>query len=95
MTSKKRADKNNPTTVGDKIPENDTKEQIIESSCHHLDKKNDLTPTEKTKKKADVIVGDSIVRNAPSRSLTQSLKECFGIVESSPLVATQYMQDYI
>ena len=37
MTSDKRTDKNNPNTVDDKIPENDTKEQIIESSRHHLD----------------------------------------------------------
>ena len=95
MTSEKRTDKNNPNTVDDKIPENDTKEQIIESSRHHLDLKNDLTPTEKTKKKADIIVGDSIVRNVPSRSLTQSLKECFSIVKSFPLVATQHMKNYI
>ena len=32
-----------------------------------------LTPTEKTKKKTVVIVGDSIIRNVPSHSLNQSL----------------------
>ena len=32
-----------------------------------------LMPTEKTKKKTVVIVGDSIIRNVPSHSLNQSL----------------------
>ena len=33
--------KNNPTTVGDKVTERETKEQIVESSLYHSDKKND------------------------------------------------------
>ena len=37
MTFKKRADKSSPTPIGDKIPEKETKEQLIESSCHHSD----------------------------------------------------------
>ena len=44
MTFKKRANK---TPIGDKIPEKETKEQLIESSRHHSDKKNDMTLTEK------------------------------------------------
>ena len=68
MTLEKRIDKSIPTPIGDKIPEKETKEQLIESSRHHSDKKNDMTPTEKTKKKTVIIVGDSIVRNVPSRS---------------------------
>ena len=73
MTLDKRIDKSNPTTVGKTITEKETKEQIIESSRHHSDKKNHVTPTEKTKKKTVVIVGDSTVRNVPSSSLNQSL----------------------
>ena len=69
MTLDKRNDKSSRTPVGDKIPEKETKEQIIESSRHHSNQKNDVPPTEKAKKKTVVIVGDSIVRNVPSRSL--------------------------
>ena len=58
-------------------------------------KKNDVTPTEKTKKKAVVTVGDSIVRNVPSRSLNQSLKEYFSVVKSFPGATTQDTKDYI
>ena len=47
MTLDKRNDKSSSTPAGDKIPEKETKEQIIESSHHHSDKKNDVTPTEK------------------------------------------------
>ena len=65
---------------------------MIESSRQHSDKKNDITPTEKTKKKTVVIVGDSIVRNVPSRNLNQSLKEYFSIVKSFPGATTK---DYI
>ena len=39
MTLDKRNDKSSRTPVSDKIPEKETKEQIIESSHHHLDKK--------------------------------------------------------
>ena len=39
MTSDKRIDKNNPTTVGDKITKKETEEQILEKSRNHLDKK--------------------------------------------------------
>ena len=39
MTSDKRIDINNPTTVGDKITKKETKEQILEKSRNHLDKK--------------------------------------------------------
>ena len=74
MTLEKRTDKISPTPIGDKIPEKETKERLIESSHHHSDKRNDITPAEKTKKKTVVIVGDSIVRNVRSRSLNQSLK---------------------
>ena len=88
MTLDKRNDKSSRTPVGDKIPEKETKEQIIESSHHH-------SPTEKTKKKTVVIVGDSIVRNVPSRSLNQSLKEYFSVVKSFPGATTQDMKDYI
>ena len=95
MTLDKRNDKSSRTPVGDKIPEKETKEQIIESSYHHSDKKNDVTPTEKTKKKAAVIVGDSIVRNVHSRSLNLSLKEYFSVVKSFPGATTQDMKDYI
>ena len=69
MTLEKRIDKSIPTPIGDKIPEKETKEQLIESSRHNSDKKNEITPTEKTKIKTIVIVGDSIFRNVPSRSL--------------------------
>ena len=95
MTLDKRNDKNSRTPVGDKIPEKETKEQIIESSHHHSDKKNDVTPTEKTKKKTVVIVGDAIVRNVPSRSLNQSLKEYFSVVKSFLGATTQDVKDYI
>ena len=95
MTSDKRNDKSSRTPVGDKIPEKETKEQVIKSSHHHSDKKNDVTPTEKTKKKTVVTVGDSIVRNVPSRSLNQFLKEYFSVVKSFPGATTQDMKDYI
>ena len=39
MTLEKRTDKSSPTPTGDKIPEKETKEQLIESSRHHSDKK--------------------------------------------------------
>ena len=39
MTLDKRNDKSSRTPGGDKIPEKETKEQIIESSHHHSDKK--------------------------------------------------------
>ena len=39
MTLDNRNDKSSRTPVGDKIPEKETKEQIIESSHHHSDKK--------------------------------------------------------
>ena len=67
MNLDERIDKCSPTPIGDKIPEIKTKEQLIESSRHILDKKRDTTPTQKIKKKTVVIVGDSIVRNVPSR----------------------------
>ena len=95
MTLDKRNDKSSRTPAGDKIPEKETKEQIIESYHHHSDKKNDVMPTEKTKKKTVVIVGDSIVRNVPSRSLNQFLKEYFSVVKSFPGATTQDMKDYI
>ena len=49
LTLDKRIDKSNPTTVGDKVTEKKTNKQIIKSSRHHLDKKNDVRPTEKNK----------------------------------------------
>ena len=52
-------------------------------------------PTEKTKQKTVVIVGDSIVRHVPSCSLNQSLKEYFSIVKSFPGTTTKDMKDYI
>ena len=58
-------------------------------------KNGDITPTEKSKKKTAVIVGDSIVWNVPSRSLNQSLKEYFSIVKSFPGTTTKDMKDYI
>ena len=39
MTLEKRTDKSSPSPTGDKIPKKETKEQLIESSRHHLDKK--------------------------------------------------------
>ena len=39
LTLDQRIDESNPTTFGDKVTEKETKEQIIESSCHHSDKK--------------------------------------------------------
>ena len=42
-----------------------------------------------------VIVGDSIIRNIPSRSLNQSLKEYFSVVKSFPGATTQDMKDYV
>ena len=68
--------KNNPTTVDDKVTERETKEQIVESSLHHSNKKNDSTPTENNTKN-ETIVGDSIVQNVPSHSLNKSLKRIF------------------
>ena len=47
MTLEIRNDKSSPTPIGDKIPEKETKEQLIESSRHYSDKKNDMTLTEK------------------------------------------------
>ena len=41
ITLDKRIDKSSPAPVGDKIPEKETKEQIIENSRQHLDKKDD------------------------------------------------------
>ena len=95
MALDKTNDKSSRTPVGDKIPEKEAKEQIIESSRNHSDKKNDVTPTEKTKKKTVVIVGDSIVRNVPNRSLNQSLKEYFSVVKLFPGATTQDMKGYI
>ena len=39
MALEKRTDKSRATPIGDKIPEKETKEQLIESSRHHSDKK--------------------------------------------------------
>ena len=61
MTLDKRIDKSSPTPVGDKIPEKERKEQLTESSRHHSDNRNDITPTEKIKKKTVAIAGDAIV----------------------------------
>ena len=47
MTLDKRIGKSSSTPIGGKIPEKETKRQLIESSRHHSDKKNDVTPTEK------------------------------------------------
>ena len=95
MTLDKRIGKSSPTPIGDKIPEKETKKQLIESSRHHSDKKNNVTPTEKTKKKTVAKVGDSIVRNVTSRSFNQSLKEYFRIVKPFLGPTTQDMNDYI
>ena len=51
MTLEKRTDKRSPTPIGDKIPEKETMQQLLQSSCHHSDKKPDITPTEKLKRK--------------------------------------------
>ena len=40
-------------------------------------------------------VGDSVVRNIPSRNLNQSLKGYFSIVKSFPGATTEDMKDYI
>ena len=45
MSLEKRTDKSSPTPIGDKIPEKERKEQLIESSRHHSDKRNDITST--------------------------------------------------
>ena len=95
MTLDKRNYESSRTPVRDKIPEKETKEQIIESSHHHTDKKNDVTSTEKSNKKTVAIVGDSIVRNVPSRSLNQSFKEYSSGAKSFPGATTQDMKDYI
>ena len=39
MTLDKRIDKSNPTVVSDKVTKKKTKEQVIENSRHHSDKK--------------------------------------------------------
>ena len=39
MTLDKRIDKSSPTPIGDKIPRKETKEQLIESSSYHSEKK--------------------------------------------------------
>ena len=39
MTLEKKTDKSSPTPIGGKIPEKETKEQLIESSHHHSNKK--------------------------------------------------------
>ena len=45
--------------------------------------------TKKNKNETVVIVRDSVIRNVPSRSLNQSLKEYFGVVKSFPGATTQ------
>ena len=92
MTLDKRIDKSSPTSVGDKIPEKERKEQLTESSRHHSDNRNDITPTEKIKKKTVAIAGDAIVWNVPSCSLNQSIKEYF-VVKSFPGATTQDMKN--
>ena len=94
MILDKRIDKSSPTPVGYKITEKETKEQLIENCSYHSNKKNDVTPSEKSKKTV-VIVGNSIVRNVPSRSLNQFLKEYFSVVKSFLGATTQDMKDYI
>ena len=51
--------------------------------------------TKKNKNESVVIVRDSVIRNVPSRSLNQSLKEYFGVVKSFPGATTQDMKDNI
>ena len=51
--------------------------------------------TKKNKNETVVIVRDSVIRNVPSRSLNQSLKEYFGVVKSFPGATTQDMKDNI
>ena len=58
MTLDKRVDKDSPAPKGDKLPEKETKEQMIESSRHHSDKKNDVTPFEIIIKKTVAIDGE-------------------------------------
>ena len=94
MILDKRIDKSSPTPVGYKITEKETKEQLIENCSYHSNSKNDVTPSEKSKKTV-VIVGNSIVRNVPSRSLNQFLKKNFSVVKSFPGATTQDMKDYI
>ena len=51
--------------------------------------------TDTKKKKTVAIVGDSIIKNIPSRSLNNSLKECFSIIKSFPGATTEDMKHYI
>ena len=85
MTLDKRNDKSSRTPVGDKIPEKETKEQVIESSHHHSDKKNDVTPTEKTKKKTVVFFPVSLLPNISKifeRCMHRQISEYFETVLS-------------
>ena len=71
------------------------KEQLNGSLRHHPDHINGVKSTGKEKKKTVAIVGDSIIRNIPSRSSNNSLKECFSIIKSFPGATTKDMRYYI
>ena len=71
------------------------KEEPIGSLRHHLDHINRVKSTGKEKKKTVAIVGGSIIRNIPSRSLNNSLNECFSLIKSCPRTTTKDMGDYI
>ena len=83
-----------PTTESDKVIDKDVSKQTDERT-NNSERTNIVTPPKSKQKKTVVIVGDSIVRNVPSRSLNQSLKDYFSVVKSFPGATTQDMKDYI
>ena len=70
-------------------------EQPNGSLRHHPDHIDRVKSTGKEKKKTVAIIGDSIIRNIPSRSFNNSLNECFSIIKSFPGATTKSMRDYI
>ena len=77
-----------------KFPKRKQKSSLLKALVTIWIKKNDITPTEKTKKNC-CYSWRLYVRNVSSRSINQSLKEYFSIVKPLPGATTQDMNDYI
>ena len=88
---------NNQEAIRESVDNSNDKEiteQPNGSLRHHLDHMGGVKSKGKEKKTV-ATVGDSTIRNIPSRSLNNSLNECFSIIKPFLGVTTTDMRDYI
>ena len=94
-----RESKENQSEAPDNSVDNsngkEIKEQPNGSLRLHPDQIDGVKSKGKEKKKTVAIVGDSLIRNIPSRSLNNSLNECFSFIKLFPGATTKDMRDYI